>query len=99
PMLATSGGRLIMLSTPFGKRGVFFEAWHGSDSWHRVRVAASEGPRISQAFLDEELAELGAQRFSEGYSLEFLDSTEAVFPVGIIDAAFDENEKPLWGNS
>src|SRR5262245_42787153 len=41
PMLATSGGRLIMLSTPFGKRGVFYEAWHGDESWHRVRIAAS----------------------------------------------------------
>src|SRR5215469_3516210 len=45
PMLATSGGRLIMLSTPFGKRGVFYEAWHGSDSWHRVKIAATDCPR------------------------------------------------------
>lgn len=27
PMLATSGGRLIMLSTPWGKRGVFHHEW------------------------------------------------------------------------
>src|SRR5215218_5873853 len=27
PMLAVSGGALIMLSTPYGKRGVFFEEW------------------------------------------------------------------------
>ena len=27
PMLAVSGGALIMLSTPNGKRGVFYEAW------------------------------------------------------------------------
>src|SRR5215470_11047359 len=53
PMLATSGGRLIMLSTPFGKRGVFYEAWHGSDSWHRVKIAATDCPRISKEFLDE----------------------------------------------
>lgn len=30
PMLAVSGGRLIMMSTPFGKRGVFFEARAGN---------------------------------------------------------------------
>ena len=29
PMLAVSGGRLLMLSTPFGKRGVFYEEWTG----------------------------------------------------------------------
>jgi hypothetical protein len=27
PMLAVSGGRLVCLSTPFGKRGFFYEAW------------------------------------------------------------------------
>ncbi len=26
PMLATSGGRIVLLSTPFGKRGFFFRA-------------------------------------------------------------------------
>src|SRR5215210_7477375 len=29
PMLAVSGGRLVMLSTPAGKRGVFYEEWSG----------------------------------------------------------------------
>jgi terminase large subunit-like protein len=96
PMLATSQGRLIALSTPFGKRGFFFEAWHGDPSWHRVRIAASDCPRISKEFLEEELRELGAQRFSEEYQLEFLDSSEAVFPTGIIDQAFSTEVKPLW---
>jgi terminase large subunit-like protein len=96
PMLATSQGRLIALSTPFGKRGFFFEAWHGDPSWHRVRIAASDCLRISKEFLEEELRELGAQRFSEEYQLEFLDSSEAVFPTGIIDQAFSTEVKPLW---
>jgi hypothetical protein len=98
PMLATSGGRLIMLSTPFGKRGVFYEAWHGSDSWHRVQIAASQCPRITQEFLDEELRELGQQRFSEEYGLAFLENSEAVFPTTIIDRAVTKEVRPLWPN-
>jgi hypothetical protein len=31
PMLAMSGGRLIALSTPWGKRGWFFNAWSGAE--------------------------------------------------------------------
>ena len=31
PMLAVSGGRLILLSTPFGKRGHFYETWQEGD--------------------------------------------------------------------
>ena len=99
PMLATSNGRLIGLSTPFGKRGWFYESWHGSDSWHRVQVSADQCPRISQAFLDEELAELGAQRFSEEYGLQFLENSEAVFPTTIIDNAVTDEELPLWPQS
>jgi hypothetical protein len=99
PMMATSegGGRLLALSTPAGRRGWYFEAWSGgSDVWHRIRVAATDCPRITQAFLDEELRELGAQRFSEEYGLEFLDPDEAVFPTAIIDAAFCSEVLPLW---
>jgi hypothetical protein len=39
PMLAVSGGRLICLSTPWGKRGFFFEEWHGSNAWQRVQCS------------------------------------------------------------
>jgi hypothetical protein len=98
PMMATSdgGGRLICLSTPCGKRGFFYESWQHGDNWTRVRVAADQCPRITKEFLDEELKELGAQRFSEEYGLEFLDPDEAVFPTAIIDAAFTQEVLPLW---
>jgi hypothetical protein len=99
PMLATSNGRLIALTTPAGKRGWFFDAWNGGegDDWHRTKVAASDCPRISQAFLDEELRELGPIRFSEEYGLEFRDSDESVFPTEIIARAFTPEVAPLWG--
>jgi hypothetical protein len=98
PMLATAkdGGRLIALTTPAGKRGWFHDSWHGDNSWQRIKVAASDCPRISKEFLAEELKELGAQRFSEEYELAFLDPDEAVFPVAIIDAAFTNKVLPLW---
>ncbi|MBR1156583.1 terminase family protein [Bradyrhizobium sp. JYMT SZCCT0428] len=98
PMLATAkdGGRLIALTTPAGKRGFFFESWTGTGDWTRVKVAASDCPRISKEFLAEELKELGAMRFSEEYELEFRDNDEAVFPMAIIAAAFTQEVQPLW---
>jgi Terminase large subunit, T4likevirus-type, N-terminal len=98
PMLATSEGgvRLIALTTPAGKRGWFFDAWTGAENWTRVRVTAEDCPRISKEFLAEELRELGKQRFSEEYGLEFLDPDEAVFSSGIIESAFSDEVKPLW---
>jgi hypothetical protein len=45
PMLAVSGGRLMMLSTPYGKRGVFYEEWTGSATRSRPHgVRASLQP-------------------------------------------------------
>jgi hypothetical protein len=98
PMLATNAaGRLIALTTPAGKRGFFYEAWHGDNSWHRVRVAAEDCPRISPAFLAEELRELGPIRYSEEYGLQFVDSLTSAFPTTIIDRAFTSEVRPLWG--
>ena len=99
PMLATSegGGRLLALTTPFGKRGWFFEAWEtGGESWDRTRVSAADCPRISQEFLDEELRQLGGLRHSEEYELAFLENDEGVFSTELIDAAFSNEVLPLW---
>jgi hypothetical protein len=41
PMLAVSNGRIVCLSTPYGKRGFFYHAWaRGGDDWHRSEVPA-----------------------------------------------------------
>jgi hypothetical protein len=98
PMLATrADGRLIALTTPAGKRGWFYEAWHGGDAmWKRVRVSAKDCPRISAEFLSEQLKLLGPTRYSEEYELAFVDPEESAFPTTIIDAAFTTEVLPLW---
>jgi hypothetical protein len=96
PSMAVVNGSLIMLSTPFGKRGEFFRAWSEGQGWTRVSVPASACPRISQEFLDDERRELGAMRYSEEYELAWLEDTEAVFPVAIVDRAFTDKIQPLW---
>jgi hypothetical protein len=96
PMLAVSRGRLICLSTPFGKRGFFYEAWTGLRPWTRVRVTAEECPRISQAFLAEELAEIGERWLRQEYFCSFEDVVGAVFSSEDITAMFDCDVPPLF---
>jgi len=96
PMMATVDGSLIALSTPFGKRGWYFEAWVGDASWHRVRVPATECPRLSATFLQEELRELGPLAYSEEYELAFNEPDEAMFNTALIDRAFTSEVRPLW---
>lgn len=97
PMLATTQGRLIALTTPRGKRGWFYESWIDQEGpWERFRIAPDMCPRITKEFLAEELRSLGPARYSEEYGLEFRDDDEAVFPVGVIQAAFTTEVQPLW---
>lgn len=96
PILATSGGRLIGLTTPAGKRGWFYDAWTGGRGWHRITITADQCPRIDAAFLADELAELGPNKYRQEYLCEFVDDEAQVFPTAIIDAAFRMDIAPLW---
>src|SRR3712207_7780668 len=65
---------LVMLSTPFGKRGAFFEEWTNGIGWERYEVRASLCPRISEAFLEEERRSLprSEEHTSELQSRQYL---------------------------
>ncbi|HYT87163.1 MAG TPA: terminase family protein [Gemmataceae bacterium] len=81
PMLAVSGGRLICLSTPFGKRGFFWQGWaKGGDDWQRIAVRADEVLRITPEFLAQELRTLGASYFRQEYECSFEAMEGLVYP-------------------
>lgn len=91
PMLATTGGRHILLSTPHGTRGHFYELWeHGGDAWARVKITAEECPRISSEFLEEEQASLGSWWFDQEYRCVFLDAETQAFTRVEVDKMFAE---------
>ena len=98
PMMATNPrAEMIALTTPKGRRGWFYDAWHDPDSsWQRVRVTVDMCPRITAAFLADERKALGPTRFAEEYELAFIDSDTAAFSTALIDAAFKKELRPLW---
>ena len=80
------------MSTPYGKRGFFWEEWeHGGDEWERISVPATECPRISAELLAEESAK-GDETYRRGYMCEFGDMEGAVFSWESIDAALQDFE-------
>ena len=81
PMLAVSGGRLICLSTPYGKRGFFHDAWaNGGYDWARIEVAADRIHRISPDFLAQERRALGESWFRQEYFCSFESLQGLVYP-------------------
>ena len=97
PMLAVSGGRLVALTTPWGKRGWFYDEWTGTNAWDRVRVTAEECPRITPEFLAEERATMPRQWFESEYFCQFADTVDQAFTSEQIAAAFSPNVAPLFG--
>ena len=91
PMLAVSGGRLVALSTPFGTRGWWYEAWiNQEEPWERYRITAEECPRISPEFLAEEQRNVGEWWFRQEYFCEFLDAQSQAFRRDDIEEMFSE---------
>jgi hypothetical protein len=97
PMLAVSRGRLLALSTPFGKRGWFHDAWHGAGDWERVKVTAEQCPRIPADFLAEERRALGERWYRQEYLCSFEDTLDAVFSYTDIQACLTDSVQPLFG--
>jgi hypothetical protein len=97
PMLATTNGRLLLMSTPFGRRGHFWEEWsEGGDGWKRVEVPASSIPRISAGFLEEEKQALGSWWYAQEYECKFTASDDQFFRHEDIQAALSDTVKPFF---
>jgi hypothetical protein len=96
PMLATSqDGRLVLLSTPFGRRGHFWEAWSG-EGWERVEVPAEKVPRIAPGFLAAERLALGEAWYRQEYECQFLQASNQVFRPEDIARSISREVEPLF---
>jgi hypothetical protein len=97
PMLAVSGGALMMLTTPYGKRGIFYEEWTGGAGWERYEVPASQCPRISEEFLEKERASVPPFILRQEYECSFEETEDQVFTTDLIDRAVTDEVQPLFG--
>ena len=87
----------MMLSTPAGRRGVFFEEWTEGIGWERYEVPASQVPRISKEFLKEERQALPARIFRQEYECSFEETDDQVFSHEDVTAAMSHEVTPLFG--
>jgi hypothetical protein len=89
PMLAVSQGRLVALSTPFGRRGWFYEEWEGAGPWRKTRITWRDCPRITSDFIAEELRALGPGWVDQEYNALFTALEGLVYPdfeLAVVDS-------------
>ena len=96
PMLAVSNGKLILMSTPFGKRGHFFEEWDKGAGWGKIQVKATECPRIKTEFLEEEQRSIGDWWYRQEYECEFVEAVDSVFGYELVMGALSRDVEPLF---
>ena len=98
PMLAVSGGQLVLMSTPHGRRGHFYEA-HKAGEFRTFTITAEQCPRITKEFLESERRALGDSFYRQEYFCEFLDTIDQVFRSEHIERAVSDEIAPLFGPS
>ena len=83
PMLADRNGRLVMISTPFGKNH-FYRAFLKGREQNGAGCAAFsfpswENPHISREYIERQRAEISPRQFSVEYEAQFIDNASCVF--------------------
>lgn len=97
PMIAVSRGRIVLLSTPFGKRGFFWRVWsEGGAGWHRSKATVYDNPRIDPAWIAQERAAIGEWWFQQEHLVEFVDTDGQVFATDLIEGAITRDVAPLF---
>ena len=95
--LAVSGGDVWLISTPFGRRGFFYRAWmEGGPGWQRVKVPATECPRIRPENLARDRIAMGDRWFRQEYPCEFAANEETLFPEELVRKAIKYDIQPLF---
>jgi len=93
PMLATSKGRTVLLSTPNGMAGFFYECCTCGD-YAVIQVPATEVSRIPTEFLEQERHAMAPEAFAQEYMAQFEDASYAMFSRELLDRASSDYE--LW---
>jgi len=86
PMLSTTfkrGGSIILLSTPFGRGGYYYECFQ-DPSFTTFHVSSEDCDRHSKEFLEREKSRMTKVQYAQEYLGEFVDELMQFFPTEVI---------------
>lgn len=100
PMVETVGGTVVVMTTPWGKRGFFYNEWTTGDGWRRHRYSWRDCPRLRASTVEKARRRHGDAWARQEYldceaGDEFLAIAGGVFDVSAFEALVDLNMQPL----
>jgi phage terminase large subunit-like protein len=92
PMLSTTNGTAILLSTPWDKNHFFYKAFlNPTYSTHKIQ--SKENPLIPQAFLTEMQQNMTAEAYKREYLAEFTEAAASYFPQELIRRCIEHAQR------
>lgn len=83
PMLSVTKGDRILLSTPHGQQGYFYDCFD-DPTFSSFHISSEDCPRHTKEFLEHERKRLGDLIYTQEYLGEFIDEISQVFPDALI---------------
>jgi len=91
PMLTTAKAYHIWLtSTPFGKRGRFYEAFY-DDMYHQYKIKTMDCPITNKTFLKEEKERITEMEWRQEYEGEFLEELDVWISKDLYETCVDQD--------
>jgi len=97
PMLAITRGKMILLSTPHGKEGYFYDCFE-DESFTSFHISSEDCPRKDQEFLDREKKRMTKGQYAQEYLGEFVDELRRLFSNELIDMISKLKRHLPYGN-
>lgn len=83
PMLAVTGGDIILLSTPLSKEGYFYQCF-SDETFTAFHVSSEDCTRMDKAHLEREKRTMSKAKYAAEYLGEFVDELRQFFTDKII---------------
>lgn len=96
PMLSTTDGGIVLLSTPWGRDHFFYRAYQNPE-YSVFHVSALDSPLVSDGLLEEQRRELSEEAFRMEYLAEFAEPATCFFPQDLIRGCIDPELQLLPG--
>lgn len=101
PMLASKEGTFTVVSTPFGKRGLFWKLYEAAIQRNDPNAKAYEfhpstlNPKISKQYLALEHSNLTELQFEQEYEGKFIEEVDVCLPLELIAACVNNELEML----
>ncbi|MCS7094652.1 MAG: terminase family protein [Thaumarchaeota archaeon] len=83
PQVATTGGSIVLIGTPWDRGHVFYRCFTSS-GWSVKRWPASVCPLIPSSFVEEQRRLVGEEAFRREYLAEFVEDSNSFFSAELI---------------